>query len=102
MHPLYGVLPGPYARMCQCGLHAALWSYIGLLMSFLAAENRSTAGLIFICQYLRIQWCGTSGFQEHGQCLLIGVTACSLFVSYVFPLSSFIIWVAIVGLGSSN
>ena len=32
-------------RMCQCGLHAVLWSHIGILMHRLAAEPRSTAGL---------------------------------------------------------
>ena len=31
----------------QCGLHAVLWSYIGLLMHHLAAEPSSTAGLLF-------------------------------------------------------
>ena len=39
-------------RRCQCGLHAALWSYIGMLVRFLAAEPR----LLFPCQYL----CGTN------------------------------------------
>ena len=34
-------------RMCQCGLHAVLWSHIGALMHCLAAEPRSTAGLLF-------------------------------------------------------
>ena len=34
-------------RMCRCGLHAVLWSHIGTLMHRLAAEPRSTAGLLF-------------------------------------------------------
>ena len=34
-------------RMCQCGLHVVLWSCIGTLMHRLAAEHRSTAGLLF-------------------------------------------------------
>ena len=34
-------------RMCQCGLHAVLWSYIGTLMHRLTAEPCSTAGLLF-------------------------------------------------------
>ena len=34
-------------RMCQSGLHAALWSLIGTLMHRLAAEPCSTAGLLF-------------------------------------------------------
>ena len=42
-------------RMCQCGLHVVLWSYIGTLMLLLAAEHSSTTGLLFHCQYL----CGT-------------------------------------------
>ena len=34
-------------RMCQCGLHAVLWSHIGTLMHRLAAEPCSRAGLSF-------------------------------------------------------
>ena len=34
-------------RMCQRGLHAVLWSFIGTLMHRLAAEPCSTAGLLF-------------------------------------------------------
>ena len=37
-------------RMCQCGLHAVLWSHIGSLMLFFAAEHRSTAGPLFPSQ----------------------------------------------------
>ena len=34
-------------RMCQCGLHAVLWSHIGTLRHRLAAEHCRTAGLLF-------------------------------------------------------
>ena len=34
-------------HMCQCGLHAVLWSHIGTLTGRLAAEPRSTTGLLF-------------------------------------------------------
>ena len=37
-------------RMCQCGLHAVLWSHIGTLMRFLAAEPRRTEGPLFPSQ----------------------------------------------------
>ena len=54
-------------RMCQCGLHSVLWSHIGTLMHRLAAEPRSTAGLLFTSQCLsgtilltRIRWCANS------------------------------------------
>ena len=30
-------------RTCQCGLHAVLWSHIGILMRLLAVEPRSSA-----------------------------------------------------------
>ena len=33
--------------MCQCELHAVLWSHIGTLMDRLAAEPCSTAALLF-------------------------------------------------------
>ena len=44
MHPLNGALLGPHV---PGGLHAVLWSHIGTLMHRLAAEPRSTAGLLF-------------------------------------------------------
>ena len=34
-------------RMYQCWLHTVLWSHIDILMRLLAAEPRSTAGLLF-------------------------------------------------------
>ena len=38
--------------MGQSGLHAVLWSHIGILMRLPAAEPRSTSGLLFPSQYL--------------------------------------------------
>ena len=49
MHPHHGALPVPMGR---CEVHAVLWSHIGTLMRLLAAEHRSTAGLLFTFQYL--------------------------------------------------
>ena len=48
-HPLGGALPVP---LCQSVIHALLWSHIGILLRLLAAEPRSTAGLLFLSQYL--------------------------------------------------
>ena len=42
-------------RMCQCGLHAVLWSHIGTQRVLLAADPRRPAGLLFLGQYV----CGT-------------------------------------------
>ena len=44
MHRLNGALPGPYVPVRE---NAVLWSHIGTLMHNLAAEHRSTAGLLF-------------------------------------------------------
>ena len=46
MHSLNGMVLY-LDRMCQCGLHAVLWSHIGTLMHRLAAEPCSRAGLLF-------------------------------------------------------
>ena len=58
-------------RVCQCGLHAVLWSHTGMLMRLLAAEPCSTTELLFVCQYFcgtilvtQYWWCETGGFQE--------------------------------------
>ena len=94
VHPLNGAIAGPY--MCQCEVHAVLCSHIGILMHRLAAEPRSTAGLLFPTQcpslerscVPRIRWCGTGGFQEQGQCFFIGLS-CSIptIVKYSFSVS---------------
>ena len=38
--------------MCQSGLHAVLWSHIGILLRLPAAELRTTTGLLFSSQSL--------------------------------------------------
>ena len=38
-------------HMCQCGLHEVPWLHSGILMHCLAAEPRSTSGLLFSSQY---------------------------------------------------
>ena len=50
--PHCAALPVPYVYMCQCRLHAVLWSHIGILMHLLAAEPRSTAGCLTILDTL--------------------------------------------------
>ena len=47
MHPLNDAIPGPYVPV---RLHALPWSHIGIHMRRLAAEPRSTAGLLFPSQ----------------------------------------------------
>ena len=73
-------------RICQCGLHAVLWSHIGTLMHRLAAERCSAAGHLFpsrcpsgtiLSLWNNIRRCGIGGFQEQGQCFFIGLS-CSI------------------------
>ena len=95
MHPLNGALPGPYVPV---RVTRGAWSHIGSLMHRLAAELRSTAGLLFPYQcpsgtilLPRIQWCTTGGFQEKSQCFFIGLS-CSIptTASTIFPFLFFL------------
>ena len=43
------------SRILQCVLYWVLWFHIGILLSLLSAERRSSAGLLFPSEYL----CGT-------------------------------------------
>ena len=79
-------------HMWQCG---ALAAHRYALMHGLAAEPRSTAGLLFSSRcpsgtilLTSIRRCGTVGFQEQGHCFFIGLS-CSIptIVFYSFPLS---------------
>ena len=64
-------------RMCQSGLQVVLWPHIGFLMHLLAAEPRSTAGLLFPSQYLSgtilvtvFDGVGLAGFKSRANSLL--------------------------------
>ena len=80
-HPLNNALHGPYV---PAGLHAVPWSHIGILMHRLAAEPRSTAGLLFASQrpsgtvLLTPYWmvCGWQVLRAI-QCVFIGIS-CSI------------------------
>ena len=98
-------------HMCQCVLHAVLWSHIGTLMHHLAAEPRSKAGLLFPSRCpsgtilltpifdvwdWRVSRAGPMLF--YWPKLLYPYYNLLLF----FPLSSFCRQVGICGAGSSN
>ena len=98
-------------RMCQCGLHAVLWSHIGTLMHRLAAEPCSTAGLLFpsrcpsgmilLTQYSMVwDW----RVSRAGPMLLYWPKLLYPYYSllFFFPFSSFCLQVGIVVLGSSD
>ena len=67
--------------MCQCRLHALLWLHIGIILSLLAAEPRSTAIILFPSQCLRgtilltlYSMVRTDEFQEQSQSFFIGIS----------------------------
>ena len=95
--------------MCQCVLHALLWSHIGILMRLLAAEPRSTTGPLFPSQcpcktFLltlysivwdwRVSRAGLNAFYCHK--LVYPFSS-----STILHFSSFCLQVGTVGLGSS-
>ena len=93
-------------RMCQCGLHAVLWSLIGTLMHRLLAEPCSTAGLLFfsscpsgtilLTPYSMVwDWRVSRG----GPMLLYWLNLLFPYRSHLlfFPFSSFCLLVGIVG-----
>ena len=76
----------------QCWLHALRSSHIGILMSLLAAEPCTTAGLSLPSQYFcekilltlySMVW--DCRFQDQGQCLFIGLADRSPFGFNCFP-----------------
>ena len=85
-------------RICQCGLHAVLWSHIGTLMRILAAgpavpQDFYSPHIVPLEQSCspRIRCCGTGAFQEKGQCFIVHL-CCSIpiivfYFSFLFLLS---------------
>ena len=90
-------------RMCLCGLHVVLWSH----MSLFAAEPRSTGGLHSLVSFLwtdlrdhAFEGVGLSCFTSRAHAFLLAELLAPLLSPTVFPFSSFILLVGIVGLGS--
>ena len=98
--------------ICQYGLHAVLWSHIGILMSLLAVEPRSTAGPLFpsysapversyLLTLYSVVW--DRRVQELGHCLFIGLSCtihCCLIIFPVlfFPSTGWYCWAGFFGL----
>ena len=101
MHPLILFY---LCRMCQCELHAVLWSLIEILMRFLTAKPSSTAGFysalgvsvtIFADPVFDdIKWRVLSVGSRH---FYLPKLLVSFLSSTVFLFSSFFLYVGIVG-----
>ena len=86
-------------RMCQCALHAVIWSHIGSLMRFIAAEPRSTCRTFIPLSVslwtdlanLAFEGVGLAGFKSRANAFLLAFIAisCSIpsIVFYYFSLS---------------
>ena len=86
-----------------------LWSPIGILMHLLDAEPRSTAGFVFLSVSLSndladpvFDGVGLTGFKSRANSLFWHSCSLHFLSPTVFPISSFGLWVGIVGLGSSD
>ena len=101
MHPLYGALPMPH--MCQCGLHAVLWSpcrtSVYVLMRLLSAEPRSMHRSTFIplsvslwndLAYNVFDGVGLSGFKSRANVFFIGLSCSIPFVVNYFSIIFFL------------
>ena len=80
-------------RICASAdyMHAVLWSHIGILMRLLAAEPRSTTGLLFTSLWpverSVFDGVGLAGFKSRADAYLFALAALSFFVFYsIFPL----------------
>ena len=89
---LYGALQ--LCRTCQCGLHAAPWSHIGILLRLLKAETRSTEGPLFTSQCPRetilltlyFDDVGLAGFKSKASAFFIG-RSCSIPCCFLYCFS---------------
>ena len=104
MHPLYGARPVPYVpvQVTRGAVIAHRYTYVFSLQNVAVLQDFYSPVSISVAQswWPRIGWCGTGGFQVHGQCLFVNLAARLFFSPAVFPFSSFILWVGIVELGS--
>ena len=69
-------------RMCQCGLHEVLLSQICIYLCTSSLLNLAVPQGLYSTLSVPVErscwqcirWCGTGGFQEHGQCFFIGIS----------------------------
>ena len=89
MHPLYLALPGPYVRVLVTRGALVVHRHTYAPPHCRTSQDPRTMILLSVSLWNdvlpRIPWCGTGGFQEQIQCILIGLAGRSLLVSYCFP-----------------
>ena len=92
MHRLNDALPGPYVPVLVTRGALVARRYTFAPPRCRTSQHRMT--FVPVCVHLeryclpRIRWCGTGGFQEHGQCFFIGLSCFILtIVLYHFSLS---------------
>ena len=87
------IMPYLY-HMCHSGLDAVLWLYCTSVYICTSSLQSLTEPQDFHCIlsvfvewscWPCLQWCGTGRFQEHGQCLPIGLSLSSISIFYWFP-----------------
>ena len=107
MNPRYGALPVPLIVR----LHEVLWSYISIYLCASSLQNLAVPKDFYfpLIGSLRndladpvFDSVGLAGFKSWASAFLLALLPAHLLCSTVFPFSSFLIKVDIVGLGSSD
>ena len=107
MHPLYGTLPVPYVPVwvTRGAVIAHLYTYVPPRCG--TSQRRRT--FIPLSVYLwndfgdpMFNGVGLAGFKSRANAFLLAQLVANFLSPAVFPFSSFILWVGVVGLGSSD
>ena len=102
MHTLYGALPVPYVPVLVTRGAVIARRYTYALPRCRTSQYRRTFILLSVSLWNDLGDPVTYGFQEHGQCPFIGQLLAPFLSPAVFSFSSFVLWIGIVGLGSSD
>ena len=94
LHPRNGALPRPFVPVqATRGVLLAHWHTYAPPRCRTSQYSRSFIPISVSLLLTRIRWCGTGGFQEHSQCLFIGLS-CSI-PTIVFYSFSFLFFLSI-------
>ena len=87
MHSLHGALPVRYVpvRGTRGAVISHRYTYAPSCCRTSQYRRIFIPWSVSLWNDLNVRWCGTGGFQDQGQCLLIDQAVRLLFVSYCFP-----------------
>ena len=107
MHPLYGALPVPYVpvRVTRGAVIAHRYTYASPRCRSSQYRRTFNPWSVSLCNDLSdpvFDGVGLAGFKSKVNAFLLAQLLAHFLSPTVFPFSSFILWVGVVGLGSSD